>query len=506
MRKKLSLGFVLLIGLALGYAFNFSGVLPEQRTASAADAENATPPTEVEKMTDFAGRLEGLFQAAADKVMPTVVSIQSTRVITQRVPGYRFRSPFEEFFGREMPGYERFFEMPERERQQRQQGLGSGLIIDDKGYILTNNHVIADADELRVQLADGRSFDAEIIGTDPKTDLAVIRLTGDLGELPVARTGNSDDLKVAEWVLAIGNPFGLTQTVSAGIVSAKGRSGLGIARYESLIQTDAAINPGNSGGPLINLRGEVIGINTAIFSSTGGSVGIGFAIPVNMASDILDDLIAGRQVVRGWLGVSIRNLTPEMAEAFEYEGTEGALVEEVVEGSPAEKAGVKAGDIIMEYDGKKVATNDNVSQRVAATKPGNRTVMKVWRDGKTVTIRVKIGDQALSQLGTDWLGVTVAAMTPEKAKAIGLPDLEGVIVTTVTPNSPAARKGVQEGHVIVSVHRRKITSPNEYRELVNATDPGGNALLRILDPEARRAGWVLVQRPRNGQESDSSNR
>ncbi len=487
--KRVGAVVLVAVGLAVGLALN--GVVSPPGPAPVAAGDRIEDSAEVEELAEFAGRLERLFQHAAARVKPAVVSIQSTRVVVQRTPRF-FDSPFDEFFRRQMPEMEEFFGGGQRER--RIPGLGSGVILDQDGNILTNNHVVAEADELEVQLADGRRFAAEVIGSDPKTDLAVIRLDGEFGDLPTGELGDSETLQVAQWVLAVGSPFGLTQTVSAGIVSAKGRSGITKLDYESMIQTDAAINPGNSGGPLINLRGEVVGINTAIYSRTGGYMGIGFAIPINMARGILDDLIAGREPVRGWLGVSIRNLTPEMAEMFDYEGTDGVLVDHVVEGSPAEEAGLKAGDIIMEYNGKSLSTIDQLQQRVTATEPNTTAKIVVWREGARKTLKVKVGDLASSALAEDWLGLTVRNLTPEMAKQMGRPQMEGVIIADVDPESPPARY-LKPGQVIESVNRQRVASVEDYRRKLSAVAPGSRVLLRVYDPERGVGTWITARRP-----------
>ena len=343
MKRKMSAILLVACGLALGLVFN--GVFSTPTPPPTAAAEKQTMPQEdLDKLFNLAGSLEKLFHYAAQQVDPAVVSIQSTQVVRGVMPDNPFGDMFPGF-----PGFPGMGQGGGRQFEQRRRGLGSGMIIDKEGHILTNNHVVAGAQQLTVKLADGRTFDGEVVGTDEKTDLAVIRMKTDKKDFPTVELGDASKLEVGEWVLAVGSPFGLTQTVSAGIVSATGRTGIGTASYESMIQTDAAINPGNSGGPLINLHGQVIGINSAIVSQSGGNVGIGFAIPINMAKDILPDLLAGRKVVRGWLGVEISNLTPELSEGFGFKGTDGVLVNEVMPDTPAEKAGLKAGDIIVEY-------------------------------------------------------------------------------------------------------------------------------------------------------------
>ncbi len=514
MRRNVTIVVLLLMGLAAGVLF--SGVLspaaPQAsgtqtaQTAPAGKALTAQPPVaagrapqELAELRDFAGKLETLFQTVANEVSPAVVLIEAEKTVRVRTPSLRFRSPLDEFF-EEFFGPDPFERRQQpREREYRRRGLGSGCILDAEGHVLTNNHVVEGADDLTVTLPDGRSFEAEILGRDPETDLAVIKIAGELEQLPTLRLGNSDQVNVGQWVIAVGNPFGLRHTVSAGIISAVGRTGIGVARYESLIQTDAAINPGNSGGPLVNLNCEVIAINTAIVGR-GGNVGIGFAIPVNMIRDVLDDLIAGRQVVRGYLGVYPSDLTPEIAEASGYEGKGGALVNEVVEGSPAEAAGMKARDIIVEYGGEKVDDADELRRLAAATDPGETVEVKVWRDGEQHTLSVTAGNltaavAAAEETGEDWLGLEVQTLTPEMAERLGKPDLKGVIVADVKPDSVAARV-ISPGDVIVSVNDVRVESAPEYLKLMRAVEPGSVGMVRVLYAQSGRLRYWGFRRPR----------
>ncbi|MEK7238067.1 MAG: Do family serine endopeptidase, partial [Nitrospirota bacterium] len=322
----------------------------------------------------------------ANAVKPAIVNISTTK--TEKLS----ESPYAPFF--DDPFFRRFFgdrfRHPEVPRERKTASLGSGVIVSSSGYILTNSHVIKDADEIKVLLSDKREFQGKVIGTDSKTELAVIKI--DAQNLPMIPFGDSDKLQVGEVVIAVGNPFGLNQTVTMGIVSAVGRANVGIADYEDFIQTDAAINPGNSGGALVNAKGELVGINTAIFSTTGGYQGIGFAIPSNMAKAVMDSLIKTGKVIRGWLGVSIQPLTPELAKQFNLEKEYGALVGDVIENSPAEKAGILRGDVIIEYNGKKVNEPYHLRNTVANTPPGETAELKVIRNGKIETIKVMIGE------------------------------------------------------------------------------------------------------------------
>jgi serine protease Do len=336
-----------------------------------------------------------------------------------------------------------------------------------------------------VKLADGRTFAGKVAGTDPATELAVLKLEGSVKDLPVAKLGDSDRLYVGEWVIAIGNPMGLSQSVSAGIVSAKGR-GLGIAKYENLIQTDAAINPGNSGGPLVNLRGEVVGINTAIVSNTGGYMGIGMAIPINMAKAILDDLKAGKTVERGFLGIVGENLTKETADQFSYKGTKGAVVNEVMPNTPAAKAGLKVDDIIISWGDKAVEDFNHLRQLVAETGPGKKVPLKIWRDAKEETREIEVARQADHEdiAATNWLGIQVGPVTEEIRNRLGRKDLEGAVVTKVDPKGPAAM--IEPGDVVMSVNRKIVRNVVDFREAVAATKPETGVMLRVLD---QRTGY-----------------
>ena len=501
MKRKMSAALLVMVGLAIGLVFN--GVLstPTPAPAAAAPAEKQTlSKAEMDDLFSFAGKLEKLFHYAATQVDSAVVAIHSTQTVTQMVP----ENPLDEFF-RGMPG------APQggmgggmgrgREMPQQRRSLGSGMIVDKEGRILTNLHVVEGAQQLSVTIADGRTFDGEVVGTDQKTDLAVIKLKTSENNFPYVELGDSSSLEVGEWVLAVGSPFGLTQTVSAGIISATGRTHISEGGFGSMLQTDAAISPGNSGGPLINLHGQVIGINTAIVSNTagfgvGGNIGIGFAIPINMAKDVLPDLLAGRKVVRGWLGIEIRDLTPELSEGFGYKGTEGVLVNAVTPGSPADKAGVKAGDIITGIDGKPAKTSEELQRSVAVIKPDVRSALTVWREGKEMELRVTIGNQATSEkeVSANWLGISVKDLTPDAANQMGMPNLKGVVITKVAPNSPAGEM-LEAGLVIVGANRSGIASTEEFTKLLEAIRPGGVLLLRVVDPSTQQNMFLTVRKP-----------
>lgn len=413
------------------------------------------------------------FADVANRVKPSVVTISSVKKV--EVSGSRsmpfFGFPFQDFFGQDIPeGMS-----PEgSEREYLKQGLGTGLIVSETGNILTNHHVIKDADKIQVKV-DGRdeTYEARVIGTDPKTDLAVIQIEAD--NLKPAQLGDSGTLKVGEWVVAAGNPFGLSYTITAGIVSAKGRAHVSNVEYEDFIQTDAAINPGNSGGPLINLDGEVVGINTAIFSRSGGYMGIGFAIPSNMASSVMTSLIEKGKVVRGWLGVAIQNLSQGLAQSFDYDSTDGVLIGQIMTNSPAEKAGLQEGDIIMEYGGKKVEDVQELRYEVADTEPGTRVRLRIFRDGDARDISVKIGElktetQAADSQINPSLGIQVRTMTERLARRLGVDQTNGVIVSAIEPLGLAARQGISVGDIILKVGNETISDRSHFWELIKQRD------------------------------------
>ena len=410
-------------------------------------------------------KINDAMSEVASAVKPAIVHIASTKTVkVQSVPF--FNNPlFPDFFGNQF----RNFQQP---KEQKQSALGSGVIVDKDGYILTNNHVVKGADEIKVMLSDKREFKGKIVGTDQKTDLAVIKIEAE--NLPVIRLGDSDAIKVGDMVIAVGNPYGLDQTVTSGIVSAKGRANVGIADYEDFIQTDAAINPGNSGGALVNIKGEVVGINTAIVSSSGGNVGIGFAIPSNMAKAVMDSLRSGKgKVVRGWLGVAIQAITPELGKQFGTKDEKGALIGEVVEDGPAAKAGILAGDIIVEFDGKEVVDPISLRNSVAVLPPGKTVTMKILREGKELTINVTVSeqpDQAQSAMGdvdNQLKGVHVQDLTPELRKKMELPiRVMGVVVSDIAEESPAEGT-LMGGDIIMQINRKPIKSIKEYETVVS---------------------------------------
>lgn len=412
---------------------------------------------------DIAKALSRSFERVATTITPSIVSI-STVSRPRGAKGLKLpMDPFWEQFRELFP-----------EDQMPQQGLGTGVIVDERGYVLTNNHVLGNGDEVRVRLHDGSSFNAEVVGRDPRTDIAVIKIKAK--ELSPAKLGDSDALKIGEWVIAAGNPFGLENSITSGVVSAKGRAFMGGNQYEDFIQTDAAINPGNSGGPLVNLDGEVVGINTAIFSRSGGYMGIGFAIPINMARAVMESLIKDGKVVRGWLGVGIQNLTDDLAESFNYPGTEGALVGHVQENGPA--AGIlKQGDIIVSFAGKKIRDVNELRNMVAATRPNTKVELTLIRDGRKTDAKITLGELPASTEeelpqeeadSIDRLGLTVESLTPDMARKLRSSRRNGVVVTQVEPGSPAARAGLQPQDIIVQVDGEDIKDVASFRRQVSA--------------------------------------
>ncbi len=369
-------------------------------------------------------------------------------------------------------------------------GQGSGFIISPDGYIMTNNHVVGDADQVTVTLLDGREYKADIIGTDPPTDVAIIKI--DESDLPFLRFNDSDKLQVGDWVLAFGNPFGLSHTLTAGIVSAKGRSGIGLNDYENFIQTDAAINPGNSGGPLVDLDGRVIGMNTAIFSRSGGYMGIGFAIPINMAQRIREQLVASGSVTRGRLGVYIQDMTADLAESFDLEKGEGILVSRVIEDSPAQEAGLKQGDLILELDGRKVGKVADFRNRVSFTPPGTKVKLLIRRDNRKQTLIAKIGTLETNADGRpaatgrlSKLGLSLQELNPDLAEKFGYQGQSGVLVTDVEPGSAAERAGLKRGDLIQEVNRKEVKTPAEIRKAIEKNQRS-SLLLLVRQGEATR--------------------
>ena len=435
------------------------------------------------------------FTQIAKAATPAVVSIRVEQTVEQKVPD-DLMFPFEFFFGpdfrRQMPpGLQ-----PRAPQQRRQMGQGSGFIITKDGYILTNNHVVNDADSIAVTLKDGREFSAELVGTDPETEIALIRIEGD--DFPVVELGDSDQLEVGEWAIAVGNPFGLQETVTAGIISATGRSQVGIADYENFIQTDAAINPGNSGGPLLNIDGRVIGINTAIFSRSGGYMGIGFAIPINMAIEIKEALLSDGKVKRSLIGVYLQPVTPDLAESFGLKDTEGVLIAQVGDDSAAAEAGLAAGDIILELDGRPVGKLGSFRNRIAALPPGTEITLTILRNGerKEIDLVTRAKDaQALAGIPAtlEKAGFSAKELTDETARQMRLPpDTSGMLVTDVTPGGPAWQSGLRDGMLIRSVNRAPVSTAEDFEQVLNAAGDANSLLLLVMLPNGS-ARWMVIR-------------
>ncbi len=463
--------FFSLIGLILGLGISSSLNMNS-------NAYSEEPRISNETIHILSKTNEAMAEVAA-AVKPAVVNISSTRTIkSQGIENHFFNDPlFRRFFGEQFGGLE-------HPREFKQASLGSGVIVDKDGYILTNNHVVKDADEIKVKLSDKREFKGKVIGTDPKTDLAVVKI--EAHKLPVLKLGDSDKMKVGETVLAVGNPFGLNQTVTSGIVSAVGRADVGIADYEDFIQTDAAINPGNSGGALANINGELVGINTAIFSTSGGYQGIGFAIPSNMAKAVLSSLIKNGKVVRGWLGVSIQPITAELAKQFGLKEEKGVLIGDVTEESPADKAGIKRGDVIIEYNGTPISEPALLRNLVAGTAPGAEVSLKLLHEGKSHSIKVTVGElpislQKISKEYDNLLKcVQVQDLTPEIRKELDIPkQVNGVIVSNVEGGSTA--EGIlTRGDILLEIDKNRIGSLKDYEKAASAIKSGENILLLIF--------------------------
>lgn len=449
------------------------------------------------------------FSVLAKKLLPTVVNISTTQTVEGKsgldIPQLPPGSPFEDFF-------KEFFERNGQQQQPRRAtSLGSGFIVDPKGYVVTNNHVIQDADEISVILHDDTRLKAELVGRDTKTDLAVLKVEFD-GNLPIAELGDSDGIDVGDWVIAIGNPFGLGGTVTAGIISARGRD-INSGPYDDYLQTDASINRGNSGGPMFNMDGEVIGINTAIFSPTGGSVGIGFAIPTSTAAPVIRQLIKTGEVKRGWLGVHIQSVTDEIAESLGLDKSRGALVASVVEDGPAADSDLKPGDVILEFGGVEVPEMRRLPRIVADVEPDTTVDVDIWRDGKNKTIKVKVGElkeqatQVASTGNADKaapdedreikaLGVKVAAINDALRDRYSISaDTEGVIVTAVDPAGPSAEKGLQPGDRIVQVSQGDVATPADVARKIDEAKAQGrkSVLLRVESPQGLRFVAIRIE-------------
>ncbi len=440
--------------------------------------------TNVVKKKQVVSNLEGTqqFPTFADLVeilQPSVVNISTTSVVRQRGPFQRRpnspfggNDPFDDFF-------KKFFGGDSPQQEFKRQGLGSGFIMSKDGYVVTNNHVIDKASDIEVILQNGDKYEAKVVGKDPKTDLAVLKFEPDQ-EIQEVHFGDSDNLRIGDWVIAIGNPFGLGYTVTVGIVSAKGRS-LGLGAYDDFIQTDASLNPGSSGGPLFNLKGEVVGVNTAIVAR---GQGIGFAIPIDMAEFVIEQLKSGGKVVRGWLGVYVQKVTPEIASSFGLNEDEGALVSDLAPDSPAEKAGIIRGDVIVEYDGQEVNDVSDLTNMAAVTPPGTEVSVKVIQDGKTKNMKVKLEkfpdqEAQVKDEVRKSLGLTVRQLTPKIVKRFNIDHDEGVIIADVDQGSVAGDAGLKPGDIILEINKKPINTLANYSAVLEDVKPGDTALFLV---------------------------
>jgi serine protease Do len=478
MVKRLLVGIVLLVlGAALG-AGAYSLMGKGNKLPVALQAPHLTERGHLPNPSPAS-----VFPSIANSVSEAVVNISTVRLVSQGRgsaddPFYDF---FNDFFS---PLYDFGIK-----KHYTEQSSGSGVIVSPEGYIITNHHVVADAERIKVTLQDKRSFNAEVIGVDTKTDLAVVRIKSE--NLPFISWGNSDHLRVGDFVLAVGNPFGLSHTVTMGIISAVGRANVGIAEYEDFIQTDAAINPGNSGGPLVNTRGELVGINTAIFSKSGGYQGIGFAVPSNMVRLVMEQLITGGRVVRGWMGVSIQELTPALTKAFSHSSLKGALVSETVKGSPAEKAALMHGDIILSFQGAEVEGPSELRNLVARSTPGKSAKVIVLRSGIKKTIDVVVAElptegepprieRMPERRGELFSGLSVIALTEDTARQLNLPKYAtGVVVAGLIDDSPAAESGLKRGDVIHEIEGRQIEGLDDFQSAATTLSSEKSVLMYI---------------------------
>lgn len=476
MKKKIAFSIIiLLIGFLLGGITYYS---LSKITGKSDSMRGAFTPYVPRQIMETGRAFSDIVRA----VSPSVVNISTTKIIRREVQPF-FEDPFFDFFS---PFHD--FDTP---KKWKERSLGSGVIVSPDGYIVTNNHVVEKSEEIKVTLIDKRTFKGRIVGADPKTDIAIIKIN--TGNLPTLPWGDSDKLQVGEFVLAIGSPYGLSNTVTMGIISAVGRANVGIADYEDFIQTDAAINPGNSGGPLVNIKGELIGINTAIFSRTGGYQGIGFAVPSNMVRLVMDQLLQKGKVTRGWIGVTIQELTPELAQEFGLKKTKGALVSDVAKDSPASRAGIMRGDIILEFNGKEVKDVSNLRNMVAQSKAGTEVTLKILRAGKELNIKVNITElpREVAEVAPEQLlpepselkaltGLTVMDLSRDIVKQLGLnKDERGVVVIKVEPGSPADDAEIKKGDIIKEINKKPINSIEDFNKIVSNIKKNDSVLLFV---------------------------
>jgi serine protease Do len=489
-RKKPLLVLLMIVGGFLG-GWISADTFPLFASGPTVEVAVASPKapastTDVQPGRALAEQLSTVFEAAAAEVSPAVVPIFSEQTVEAESPFGAPDDPLRQFFGDDF--FRHFFGVPGQGSGGKRtvRGLGSGVIVSPDGYILTNNHVVNGAEKLTVVLTDKKKLDAKVVGTDPQTDVAVIKV--EANGLPSATLGTSDNLKVGQWVIAVGNPFQLMHTVTAGIISAQGRSSVGLADYEDFIQTDASINPGNSGGALVDLDGDVVGINTAISSPSGGNVGIGFAIPINMARDVMDTLIKHGKVTRGYLGVMLQNIDPSLEKALDLKSTDGALVADVTSGGPADKAGFKRGDVILSYNGEPVKDTVQIRNEVAKGAPGSSAHVKVLRDGQEVDMTVELAERPAdlghSQPNSEEaqkpkLGLSIQTLTPQLAQQLGYQNEHGVVVVDVESGSPADDVGLQRGDLIKEADRVPLNTAGDFARVVAGHSSGDSIALLV---------------------------
>ncbi|MEO0099270.1 MAG: DegQ family serine endoprotease [candidate division WOR-3 bacterium] len=498
MNKKNPFLFILPIGVVFAFFLGFflaANLNYAQKTSPSLSKEGGfSNPIPQKGNFPITPTGESPFVKVAEMVIPAVVNISAKKEIRIRSPEFDFFWPFEDFFK------DFFRDFPRLPQKQTIQSLGSGVIISPDGYVVTNNHVVSGYDDIIIKLSDGTEYkgkDVKIIGKDPKTDVAILKIEKKR-EFPYAVLGNSDSIRIGDWVMAIGNPFGLEGTVTVGVISAKGRHGVDLPGgpiYQNFIQTDAAINPGNSGGPLVNLKGEVIGINTAIKTTAGGNIGIGFAIPSNMVKNVKDQLITKGKVIRGYLGIRPQEITEDIKEALELETKEGVLCAEVLENTPAEKAGLKEGDVIIEFDGKKFKDVEEFREIVAQTPPGKRVLIKYIRKKKVETTYAVLEEfpeeSSEAPKEENKIGVQVRNLTADEKRELKVKN--GVYVTEVTQDSPAERSGIRRGDVIVGIGDNEIEDVNSFTKVLREEIKKGKKRILFRLKREGRTAFITVE-------------
>jgi serine protease Do len=481
--------------LTLLFLLLLAGWAPCQSPGNAAGqstGQDKAKAAEAAQIHALMAQISTAFEEAANKVSSFVVPIFAEQVVQAQAQGLP-DDPFRDFFGDDF--FKRFFGTPPEAQKRTVHSLGSGVIVSSDGHILTNNHVVEGASKLTIIVGDKKKYEAKIIGTDPMTDVAVIKI--DAQNLPAAVLGDSDAVKVGQWVLAVGNPFELLRTVTHGIISAKGRSSVGLAAYEDFIQTDAPINPGNSGGALADLDGNVIGINAAISSPTGGNVGLGFAIPINMAKSVMAELLTKGRVIRGYLGLTAQDIDDSLVKPLKLKDTLGALVGDVTPGSPADHAGIKPGDVIIEFDGKKVESSSDIHNMAAQKAPGTKVKIGLFRNGEKTEVTATMGERPAENAGgkaarpggaeapaSQKLGLSIQTLTPDIAKQLGYGNDKGVVVTDVAPGGPADDAGLQRGDLIKEINRVPVRTTQDFEKAIRGAKSGDSLALLVRRGDA----------------------